>query len=150
MNVGWYSSDDPNCPVCGRRWRCVETTFGVGRPGTQYDLWSCGNCGYEITVVKDIDIVNNATGRSIDIDWVDYDGGWYISVEGDPSLFDGVLGHGRCISLLYAGDAEYASYFALYDDGSTLYDIWFPDMETENEHDYPIPATVMDQIRRML
>ena len=150
MNVGWYSSDDPYCPACGRKWRNVETTFGVGSPGTQYDLWSCDHCGKEKVVVRDIEIVNNATGRSIDIDWVDSDGGWYISVEDDPSLFDGVLGHGRCVSLLYAGDAEYASYYALYEDGSVLYDIWFPHMEEENEHDYPIPETVMDRIRRML
>ena len=143
----WYS---PPCSRCGRAWKPHDTTFAVGSPGRQITEWDCPYCGHSEVIEDDIEIVNNATGIPIDIDWVDYDGGWYISVERDSSLFDGVLGHGRCVSLLYAGDAEYASYYALYDDGSTLYDIWFPDMETENEHDYPIPGTVMDQIRRML
>ena len=106
------------CKECGSR-TDGYSTYAVGSPGRMRTRHVCRRCGATRTEEGIIDIVDGHM-VPIDLDWVSDDGVWFISYEDDPSYFDGTEDHGRCVSLVFVGNADYYSYTGLFEDGTVL------------------------------
>lgn len=132
------------CGRCHRAMGYGRTWFGVGDPGMMNTLMVCGGCGAEAVVTGPIDITDPVKGGPIAIDLVGPDGEWYVSVDPFPDRFDGAFGHGRCLSLLYVGNAESASYYGRFEDGTVVEDMLNP------EQVYGYPSDIPDDMRAIV